>query len=441
MLFGLVLFVIGIVFMGDIQFQRRYRIHINFDNVEGLPNKGAVKIAGVDVGKIEEIMLVQRGAMVTIRLNRNVVIHKDAKARIAATGLIGSKYLELTQGTEATPILKSGGTIQGMSSMSFNDLMNKLSELFKEGPEGESVGRNLRMTMVHLRRVSEVLDHALAEQETKLVGIVDNLHKITLHVREAARHIDEIVSTREEDMKVTFAKMRSISEKLDTILTRIEAGEGTIGKLVSDKEMGEDLKETMASIKGVANDAKSVLGRIAMIETYWDYRQRYDVQDEKFRTDVGLRIQPRPGKFYFVSVNNLGSKENAALPGSDFEERNTITGVMGQEFGPVTIYAGVIRSAGGAGVAFRPFWRSENWKRRFELQAAAFDFARDEIRQGRRLESPVYNAGARLGLTHWAWIGGQVEDISERAHFNANINLTFKDEDIAYLLGLVGLAR
>ena len=56
--------------------------------------------------------------------------------------------------------------------------------------------------------------------------------------------------------------IRSISERMDNLLAKIERGEGTVGKLVSDEQMGNDLKETVASVKKAAGDASAVLGRI-----------------------------------------------------------------------------------------------------------------------------------------------------------------------------------
>jgi hypothetical protein len=129
-------------------------------------------------------------------------------------------------------------------------------------------------------------------------------------------------------------------------------------------------------------------------------------------------------------------------PGSDWERKNTITAVMGKDFGPLTVYGGAIRSAGGVGARFRPLPKNSSWNRRVELEGEAYNFGRDETLRGVQLKGPVYNAGLRVNaIAPWVWVGGQVEDLKERKNFNANVNVVFKDEDIAFLLGLVGLAK
>ena len=74
--------------------------------------------------------------------------------------------------------------------------------------------------------------------------------------------------------------------------------------------------------------------------------------------------------------------------------------------------------------------------RRLELTAEAFDFSRT---------LPVAkvnaNVGARVKLNNWAFIGAQMEDIYNTSNVNAYMKLEFRDDDIAYILGVVGLAK
>jgi phospholipid/cholesterol/gamma-HCH transport system substrate-binding protein len=438
---GLALFAASVLILGDVTIKQRYPLHIYFEDAEGLPDKGPVKVAGVEVGLVEGKVLDGQRAKVTVRMNKGVRVHADARATIASTGLIGSKYLELALGGPEAPVLEPGDTLVGEPSVSFDDIMKKAGEFFRDDPEHGSPSENARETLANLRNISKALNAALGQQQRELVEIVQNVRSLTGHVDNISRNLDEVLEGQRGDLETLLAKSRSISERLDDLLARIQRGEGTVGKLMSDKEMGEDLKETVSSVKAAAKEAKSILGRIALIETYWDYRQRYDFEDEQWRADVGLRIVPRKGKFYFLQGNNLGTRQDRNDPANDFEKKNTLTAVMGRDFGPVTLYGGVIRSAGGAGVRVRPLpWAP--WQRRLELEAEAYDFPRDEVVRGVELDKPVYNAGARVLVKDpWLWVGGQVEDIAERQNFNANMNITFKDEDIAYLLGLVGLAR
>jgi phospholipid/cholesterol/gamma-HCH transport system substrate-binding protein len=440
---GTVLFAAVVLSLGDVSFQRSYRVKVSFDNAEGLPVNGSVKAAGVEVGKIQKIELENQRALVTLKMNKGVEVRKDARARVASTGLIGSKYLDIRLGTPASPMVADGDVIQGDPTFTFDEVMTKLGEFFEEDPENGSVSHNLKTSIANLRRVSDSLNAAMGEQKTELVQIVRNVRDLSASAKDVAAHLREITSERKEDVKVALAKIRSVSERLDDILAKVQGGGGILGKLVGDEEMGKDLKQTMTSVKEAAKDAQSVMGRIARIDVYWDYRQRYDFEDSRWRADAGLRFVPKPGKFYFLGGNNLGKRRDRREPGADLERRNTITALMGKDFGPATLYAGVIRSAGGAGVRLRPIPAAHSWSSRLELLAEGYDFGRDEVVQGVELDAPVYNVGVRVGVVKRpeVWLGAMVEDAAERKNVNAHLNVAFKDEDIGYLLGLVGLAR
>ena len=89
--------------------------------------------------------------------------------------------------------------------------------------------------------------------------------------------------------------------------------------------------------------------------------------------------------------------------------------------------------------------RANPWLENIELNAYAFDFARDEIRgrlgRERNLKGPQYNVGAKYGLTRWLKVGAAVEDLSEVRQYNVATHLVFEDRDLAYLFGFVSFAR
>ncbi len=440
---GLLVFAAGILILGDVQFRGHYHLYVYFNDAGGLPEKGPVKVAGVEVGNVETIELDGPRARVKIRVRDDVSVHKGARAHVASTGLIGSKYLELTLGDAAAPLIQSGETLEGDPALSFDQVMSKLGEFLKEDPETGNLADNLRATIANFRKVSQSLANSLGRRETELTEIVENLRDVSAHVKRVAADLREITGERKDDVKAALAKFRSISERLDDITARVQGGRGLLGKLINDDEMGGELKQTMTSVKQATKDLESFTGRISRIEIYWDYRQRFDFEDDQTRADVGLRMVPRPGKFYFVRGENLGAREDRkADPSLDRERKNTFTAVMGRDFGPLAIYGGAIRSSGGAGARFRPLPKRTGWDQRVEFEAEAFDFSRKETLHGLRMDKPVYNAGLRVNaIAPWVWVGGQVEDMAARKNFNANVNITFKDEDIAFLLGFVGLAR
>ncbi len=429
-LMGLALLVASIMLLGDFHIRRSYEISVSFNDVSGLPDKAKVKIAGVVVGSVRKIVLQGDKAIAYVRINAGVRVHRDTKPCIVSTGIIGSKYLQLTAGTDQAPLLEEGDAISGEECVSLeqmaSNLVKKVDELFSsfKGKEGQgSLGENLGDTVANLKAVSRTLKVAIGDQEEKIRRIVNNIDDFTADVA-------EMTAENKQDIRDAVANIKELSAKMDRVMTKVDKGEGTIGKLLSDEKMGNDLKDTFADVKETAKEAKRVLKRINYIETSWDYTQRYDSTYSTFRSDAGLLINPRPDKFYYVGASNVGDSTNS----TDIEKMNTINFLIGKNLGPVTAYAGVIRSKGGLGVVIRPLWHWEPW-RKLEITGQSYDFSRTTPNK------PVVTAGARVQLTRWVAIGSQVEDMSNRANVNSYINFTVRDDDLGYVLGLVGLAR
>lgn len=431
-LIGVCALVVSIILLGDFQFQRRYYLDVIFNDIAGLPTRAKVKIAGVEVGVVDDIILEGNKAKVRIGLHPKVKVHTDARAGIMSTGLIGSKYLELTAGTPEAPLLKNGDVIIGIDPISFDKIvgeameqLNALTKAFR-GEGGRDIGRNLAAILENLRKVSDSLRIALHEQEKQVSSIVTNLHSFS-------QDMAELSSQNKESLKDAIEGVKNVSEKLDRLLENIDKSEGTLGKLMADKEMGEDLKEAFQDLKETSREAKRALKRINSIETHWDYTLRYDGRNEIFRHDAGLRITPKKGKYYYLGVSNAGEEEPGVV---DPEELNTFDLRIGKKYKNAQLYAGLIRSKGGIGVKVKPLSMWEPW-RRLEVTAEGYHFFRYLP-----VNKPKFNLGMRVELlADQVYFGSQLEDPYYGSKINTYVNTSFRDEDIAYILGLIGLAQ
>jgi phospholipid/cholesterol/gamma-HCH transport system substrate-binding protein len=104
-----------------------YTLDAYFTSVSGLKAGAPVEIAGVEIGQVENISLDQKTYMADVRLQiRNgLKISDDAIAAVKTSGLIGDKYIQLTQGGSPN-MLKSGGTIMDtVSALDIEELISK----------------------------------------------------------------------------------------------------------------------------------------------------------------------------------------------------------------------------------------------------------------------------------------------------------------------------
>jgi phospholipid/cholesterol/gamma-HCH transport system substrate-binding protein len=112
--------VIGIVCLGyltiklgemEVLGEKGYELQAVFANSGGLKNGSPVVIAGVEVGRVKQIVLDEYEAKVVMNLPVDVKIQDDAIASIKTKGLIGEKYIEITAGG-SEKILEPGDFIR-----------------------------------------------------------------------------------------------------------------------------------------------------------------------------------------------------------------------------------------------------------------------------------------------------------------------------------------
>lgn len=92
-----------------------YSLYAEFEKAGGIKPGAVVEIAGVEVGRIKSIRLVDYQALIEFTVNEDIEIQEDAIASIKTKGLIGEKYLQITPG-ESDKILSNGGKIRETES-------------------------------------------------------------------------------------------------------------------------------------------------------------------------------------------------------------------------------------------------------------------------------------------------------------------------------------
>ena len=106
---GLIAVLLTIMLLGNYSLTSKYVVNTYFDNTAGLPKKAKVKISGVDVGNIKDIVLEDGKAKVILVIDRKIKLYSDATAKIVSMGIIGTKYVEITPGTPTNKVIEIFG--------------------------------------------------------------------------------------------------------------------------------------------------------------------------------------------------------------------------------------------------------------------------------------------------------------------------------------------
>ncbi len=300
-------FLIGLVILAAITFkvenlgavfQPRYRVLATFPHAAGLKKGDTVAVNGLSVGEIERIDLIEEGVRVAMQVESRATIREDATAKIAWSGLLGNRYVDIEPGSPDAPKIASGAEIESGPSIELEAILRKVDEAAGEVQtflaETDVGGQLGEMT----DRITAIADDIRNEKGTigKLVGS-DELYEKALamvdDLQSSADRVERLVSENEERMDNILKSLDEALPQAEEALTSVknlakqaEEGEGLLGALLTDKKMREDFQNGLdrlsASLDRIENFTKD-------LEEGKGLASRL-VKDEELANDLGEAV-------------------------------------------------------------------------------------------------------------------------------------------------------
>lgn len=251
----------------------RYTLFAHFTNGQGLIDGAPVRLAGKDVGIVESVSFAEPGAgkppvQVRLRVDTSVQerIRADSTATIGTIGLLGDKYVELSMGSPDAEILADGAEITSITPGDLFEVMqkgtqaldgvaalaanvNRAVDQFNDAKGGARIAdaaEGISKIVEQVEKGSGLL-HSLVYDEYKGGGVesisrsLATLEGILKEIAHGKGLAHELIYTPGAKQP-TVATATSAAEHLDSILAKIDRGEGTLGLLVSDPSLYNDLK-------------------------------------------------------------------------------------------------------------------------------------------------------------------------------------------------------
>ncbi len=273
----------GIRFLSGVDiFSRNITYYASYPNVSGLQTAAPVTIHGVKVGTIESITFdpsKSSDVSVVLAVKRQYKLPKDTRAVIYNDGIMGGKAIMLELGTD-TELLERGDKI---ISVAGTDLMatagNELGDLkVKIVAVAESLTTTLQNvnklveqntasltgTMSNLNSISSSLDGVLKNERTNIESIVASLNGLAEMLDQNTERFDRIIGNIDDVAEqLEQAKVDSLvkaftatADNLSTMLAAINSGEGSLGELMNDKALYDNLAEASANLSALLADLK-----------------------------------------------------------------------------------------------------------------------------------------------------------------------------------------
>ena len=265
---ALIILVFGIFFLNEKDPRETFNtFHLRFTQVSTLVLDDPVKVNGVKLGKVEAIELSGHRVVVTIRLRTDVKIPKDSEVRVQNIGIMGERQIGMILG-DAETYWAPGDTINGQFDAGIAEALGLAGEVcdstkvllesVKEALNGtianpdfqerfrtilakaESLEDRL-MTMVNttdpqIKKSLNGLNEVMGKVETLVEGVKPPMDNLFANADKVVGNADHLVS-----------ELEGVTKHLDELIAKVQSKDNTVGILLSDRALHDDLVKTIHS--------------------------------------------------------------------------------------------------------------------------------------------------------------------------------------------------
>ena len=263
---ALAILVSGVLWFKEFTVGESYQeIMVHFQNTSGLQKGDPVEVRGVSSGQVKHISFDQASAQVTLQLDHEIHLARGTRVVIENVGIMGQKMVAVYPGEFSQEELPTGidfigeyqvgmGGLMGDSALALqavNRLASRLEEFLNAMESGEQKGTFTRI-LKNLDALSTHMANFMGDSKGSLKESLDSFNQAMQAVHQTldnnGQQITKALSTSNEMMAQadsTMAALETTLARMDQLLTNLESGEGSAGKMLRDEAMYDEMKATI----------------------------------------------------------------------------------------------------------------------------------------------------------------------------------------------------
>jgi len=254
-------------------FRGRYIVTTQVPNAGGIRRGDPVQMRGVNIGRVQRFRMVPEGVAIRLEIEGEYEIPKDSHVELKSSGLLGGTVADVVPGT-STSSFTNGDNIPGKSEEAMMDqtarlaqqvetVLGRMNSLLDQGTVD-----NVHTSTADLRRLLGQLNATVTEQRRELMTLQTSLRESSKGIERAAAGIEKITTAPELEASVkrmdaltrhideVTATLDRSSKSLESVMARVDRGEGTLGKLTRDDKLYNNLNEAAVNFSKLAEDIR-----------------------------------------------------------------------------------------------------------------------------------------------------------------------------------------
>lgn len=274
---SILLFIWGYSFLKGRDLFNDYKtLYVEYKNVEGLAKSAPVTINGLVVGKVNSIILKNDtgNLVVELQIKSDFPISKSSMVNIYEPGLIGGKQVQIIPNLADKSTAESGSYLKGGIKAGLTDLVAEKLTPLQEKVEKMVVSAdslltnlnkvldaktkenlkssisNLNQTLAEFHTASKSVNVMLDQNKEKIGGIVTNFNKVSTDFSKISDSLSKA------NIGKTIKNLENTLEKVNGIMSDVQAGKGTFGKLMKDDALYTNFSKTSKELELLLQDVR-----------------------------------------------------------------------------------------------------------------------------------------------------------------------------------------
>ncbi len=262
--------IAGMMWLKNIDLTKGSRLYlVDFDRVEGMRQGDRVQVRGIRMGEVTGMQILQESVRVELVMDETVDLRQDAIVTLGEKGIVGEVVIEVDPGI-GQPVQeghifagRTAGTIASMTDAAgaalaeMRALTAKVTELVDEVKNEGKVTETLQQANDTLVMV----DKMVQDNHGTIVAILADLQATSeqLRILMESRKIEQTFDHAASAMVTADSLMVSLTEsshRLNSILTKVEDGDGTAARLLNDATLYATADSTLTSLKRLMDEMR-----------------------------------------------------------------------------------------------------------------------------------------------------------------------------------------
>ncbi len=441
--------------------------HTILKDASGIVPKTHVKTNGVSVGKVSRVELGVGSTKVFFDIDASVEVPNGSTIDIRTVGLLGDKFIDIRRRDDTSQgFIEDGGFIpRSTDSLAVDELIGVVGSIARDvkritesmaGALGEESGAS------RMKNIVENLESVTASASAMLVDNQADLRKTMANLRAATDSLRAIVDTDNADrierilasFDQSMDEVRGATKNIRLIAEKVEAGEGTLGKLVNDDK-------TISEIQAAIKDVREVIAPATKLKIGVDYHGEAYAEAAEMKNYFNLHFKTRPDRFYILGVTdgrvatvdthtetipveeqfdpNVTTRQRETI---DREARLRINLQIAKRWWFTQLRFGLFESTGGLGADVFA------WRDRLRFSVEAFDWKTQDNPLRRVAHLKTY--ASVLFFNHLYMMGG-IDDPTridpatgnqaKDPNYFLGAGVAFDDNDLKAIFGTAALVR